>query len=77
MRIETYRGVKLKVKKGCEWGTLAHYVNGVRWGDWLGTDEDKALASMRSYVDSAIEQPSRWADYWQPGYQQPKRARDD
>lgn len=68
MKTETYRGVKLKVKKGREWGTLAHFVNGEPWGEWYGTDEDQAVKSMHGYVDSAIEQPDRWPAYWQPGY---------
>ncbi len=68
MKIETYRGVKLKVKKGREWGRLARFVNGVPWGEGIGTDEVKALQSMRGYVDGAIERPDAYPDYWKPGY---------
>jgi hypothetical protein len=68
MKAETYRGVKLKVKKGRDWGYLAHFVNGVPWGEWIGTDEAKALAGMHGYVDDAIARPDAYADYWQPGF---------
>ena len=68
MSTETYRGVRLKVRKGSKWGHLAHYVNGQPWGEWEGSDEAAALASMHGYVDLAIEEPARMADYWQPGY---------
>ncbi|GIH26011.1 hypothetical protein Aph01nite_43210 [Acrocarpospora phusangensis] len=72
MKTETYRGVKLKVKKGREWGYLTYFVNGVSWGDHLGRDEEKALASMHGYVDMAIERPADFEPYWQPGYRKPK-----
>jgi hypothetical protein len=73
MTTETYRGVRLKVTKGKEWGYLAHFVNGVPWGNWIGRDEGAALKSMHGYVDSAIERPDAYADYWQAGYRAPKR----
>ena len=68
MSTETYRGVRLKVRKGSQWGRLAHYVNGLPWGEWEGRDEAAALAGMHGYVDDAIERPEAYADYWQPGY---------
>ena len=33
MSTETYRGVRLKVRKGSKWGRLAHYVNGQPWAN--------------------------------------------
>lgn len=66
MKTETYRGVRLKVTRGREHGWLAHFVNGVPWGEWPGTDEAKALAGMHGYVDGAIERPEAYAGYWQP-----------
>jgi hypothetical protein len=72
MKAETYRGVNLKVKRGREWGKLAHFVNGEPWGEWYGTDEIKALQAMHGYVDSAIENPESWPEYWRPGYRKSK-----
>jgi hypothetical protein len=72
MTTETYRGVRLKVTKGRQYGYLAHYVNGEPWGEWMGRDEAKALASMHGYVDGAIERPEAYPDYWQPGYRRPR-----
>jgi hypothetical protein len=68
VKTETYRGVKLKVKKGREWGSLARFVNGQPWASFTGTDEAKALQEMHGYVDGAIERPDAYPDYWKPGY---------
>ena len=70
MSTETYRGVRPKVRKGRQWGTLAYFVNGVPWGEHIGRDEAKAVQSMHGYVDDAAERPEAYAEYWQAGYRQ-------
>lgn len=57
MKLATYRGVRLKVKKGRTWGYLTWIVNGEPWGDWLGRDEDAAIELMKRYVDNAAARP--------------------
>lgn len=67
-RTETYRGVKLKTKKGREWGYIAINVNGHDQGDRMGMDADAVLANLRATVDHAVEEPDRFSDEWQPGH---------
>lgn len=66
---ETYRGVKIKVKKGKEWGYTALQVNGHGWFQQMGSEE-KVLAMARATVDAAIEdpRPDAYEDYWKPGH---------
>jgi hypothetical protein len=51
---ETYKGRKIKVAKGREYGYSRVTLNGVSLGDYLGTQE-KALASVEGTVDHADE----------------------
>jgi hypothetical protein len=74
MKVETYRGVRLKVKRGGFY-TIQRYVNGVRFVDTMGhpgKDDQKALDSLKGYVDQAIAEPERYEPHWQPRFREPK-----
>jgi hypothetical protein len=68
---ETYKGRKLMVKKGREWGTMVGFVNGQSAVSSYGSGpkgERKALDSMRATIDFIDRDPSvdggRWGHYW-------------
>jgi hypothetical protein len=71
MLSETYRGRKLKVKKGREWGTLVGTVNGtpVTWP--MSRDEAACLAQIKAQIDWIDQEPvngARWgAEWYAPG----------
>lgn len=71
MLTETYKGRKLKVKKGREWGTLTGFVNGtpVTWP--AGRDESAVLEQLKRDVDHIDREPvdgGRWgAEWYAPG----------
>ena len=71
MITETYKGRKLKVKKGREWGTLIGTVNGTPATWPTGRDEAAAMAAMRSQIDYIDREPvngERWgAEWYAPG----------
>jgi hypothetical protein len=60
---ETYRGHKLRVAKGTEWGRLHVWVNGWDGGQPYGRtngDAARELRSLRSTVDDAYERPDNY-----------------
>ena len=72
MITETYKGRKIKVSKGREWGTLRVLVNSVDTGSRTGTDERAPLADVRATIDLIDQDPmpdgSRWgAEWYAPG----------
>ena len=71
MITETYRGRKLKVKKGREWGTLVGTVNGTPATWPTSRDETAAIQNMRSQIDYIDREPvdgNRWgAEWYAPG----------
>ena len=67
MLTETYKGRKLKVKKGREWGTLVGTVNGTPATWPIGSDEAKCLADLRTWIDYIDREPvngERWGAHW-------------
>jgi hypothetical protein len=65
---ETYRGVKIRLKKGREWGYTNVQVNGHNQGDRMELDRERILKILRSYVDLAIAEPDRMTSEWLPGH---------
>jgi len=71
MLTETYKGRRLKVKKGREWGTLVGTCNGtpVTWP--VSRDEAAAMDGLRGQVDWIDREPvngARWgAEWYAPG----------
>ena len=60
---ETYRGHKITVRKGREWGTLHVLINGHTLGHPYGrtnADALRELRYLRSYVDDAIARPDAY-----------------
>ncbi len=73
MLSETYKGRKLRVRKGREWGTVDATVNGsyaAISGAGRG-DQGKALAQLRAQIDFIDREPvngDRWgAEWYAPG----------
>ena len=67
MITETYRGRKLKARKGAEWGTVVVTCNGepVSWP--MGTDPARALAPVKAQIDGIDLEPvngDRWGAHW-------------
>ena len=71
MLTETYRGRKLRVRKGREWGTLDATVNGVATLTLTGCDEAAVLTQLRADIDWIDREPvngDRWgAEWYAPG----------
>ncbi|MFF1417569.1 hypothetical protein [Streptomyces sp. NPDC058280] len=66
MKIETYKGRKLKTVKGTEYGYVRHFMNGVDLGKHLG-DEESALNYMRNtidFIDRDEIDGDRWSAEW-------------
>jgi hypothetical protein len=73
MITEKYKGRKIRVKKGREWGTVAATINGA-WAPTggCGSDQDKAVQGIRDMIDFVDRDPvpdgSRWgAEWYAPG----------
>jgi hypothetical protein len=68
MTTEIYRGMRLKAIAGKKdkWGTMDYYVNGQKWGNWMGRDEAKAIEEMKRTVDEAAKNPEAYGDFWTP-----------
>jgi len=68
---ETYKGRKLKVARGREWGTLTGSVNGTPVSWPISRDEAAVLADLRNQVDWIDREPvdgARWgAEWYAPG----------
>ena len=67
MLTETYKGRRLRVQRGCDWGTLRVMVNGQLVATPLGRDEAQALAQLRRDVDFIDREPvngNRWDAHW-------------
>lgn len=62
---ETYKGRKLKVVKGGEYGYVRLFVNGVNRGTSLRT-EAACIENAKSTIDFVDETPyeGRWAEEW-------------
>lgn len=72
MLTETYKGRKLRVKKGREWGTLACTINDGPSLSETSLDEQAAMTHLRAWVDLVDRDPvvdgSRWGAYmYAPG----------
>jgi hypothetical protein len=72
MITETYKGRKLRVKKGREWGTVDATVNGEYAPTAsCGSDQAKGVQQLRDMIDWIDEKPvdgSRWgAEWYAPG----------
>jgi len=71
MLTETYKGRKLRVKKGKDEGTLVGSVNGtpVTWP--IGRDEARVITELRAQIDWIDREPvngARWgAEWYVPG----------
>jgi hypothetical protein len=72
MITETYKGRKIRVKKGPEWGSVDATVNGV-FAATAGCygDQAKAVAQIRTQIDHIDLEPvngERWgAEWYAPG----------
>jgi hypothetical protein len=67
MITETYRGRKIKARKGREWGTILLTCNGEDIGSRDGTDLSKAVASVKAWIDFIDLKPvngDRWSAHW-------------
>jgi hypothetical protein len=71
---ETYKGRKLLVKRGREWGMLETYVNGVIVGTPCGARQEAAereLVGLRAWVDLVDErrltEPDAFGPHWYIG----------
>lgn len=67
MITETYRGRKLKARKGSDWGTVLVTCNGEL--AWSATDRDlqRALGNAKALIDSVDAEPvngDRWGAHW-------------
>ena len=71
MLTQTYRGRKLRVKKGREWGTVDGFVNGYCAITQTTRDEAPVLAQLRNQIDFIDREPvdgDRWgAEWYAPG----------
>jgi hypothetical protein len=72
MITEIYKGRKLRVKKGREWGTLACTINGTYSLNETGLDEQAAMGHLRAWIDMVDRDPvvdgGRWApEMYAPG----------
>jgi hypothetical protein len=72
MITETYKGRKIRVRKGREWGTVAATVNGVGVSTaCCYGDQAKAAGQIRAQVDHIDREPvngERWgAEWYAPG----------
>jgi hypothetical protein len=72
MLTETYRGRRLRVRKGREWGTVDVTVNGIfAFVGGVGSDQSKAMQALRATVDFIDREPvngDRWgAEWYAPG----------
>ena len=68
MTVTNYRGVKIRIQKGRDWGYLSLTVNGHKMGQRMGTDPAKLLEQTQRTVDHAIEEPDRYGPEWLPGH---------
>lgn len=68
MITETYRGRKLRVTKGSEWGTVDATVNGeYALAAACGSDQARAIQQLRATIDFIDQEPvngDRWAAKW-------------
>lgn len=67
MLTETYRGRRIRITKGRQWGTLAVTINGTRWTDQTSLDEAAVMADTRRWIDMIDREPvngERWPAYW-------------
>lgn len=67
MLTETYKGRKLKVTKGREWGTLVGTCNGTPVAWPISRDEAACMQGIRSQIDWIDERPvdgGRWGTEW-------------
>ena len=72
MTTETYKGRKLQVKQGREWGTLVCTVNGGEPLNETGLDEQAAMGHLRAWIDMVDRDPvvdgGKWAaEMYAPG----------
>lgn len=63
-----YKGVKIKVKKGKEWGYTAVQINGHGWFQRMERDEERVLQNVRLTIDEAQAHPEDYEDFYQPGH---------
>lgn len=70
MIVETYRGVKIRVRAGRkqDWGYIFVTVNGHDMGRRMEHDAAKVLQWLRATVDEAIKRPDAYETCWQPGH---------
>ena len=70
---ETYKGRKLVVKRGRQYGYLTTLVNGVVLGHTITRDADREMRSLRAWVDAADERrltdPDAYPAHWYIGAQ--------
>ena len=68
---ETYKGRKLIVKRGREYGHLTTVVNGVVLGNTITRDAEREMTSLRAWVDAADErrltEPDAYSAHWYVG----------
>ena len=68
---ETYKGRRLRVKRGREWGVLDATVNGCSAGSRTSCDEAAVMRDLRNWVDLIDQEPvngDRWgAEWYAPG----------
>ena len=80
MLTETYKGRKIRVKRGREWGTVAATVNGAHaaTSNCYG-DQAKAVEQIRAQIDFVDLEPvngERWgAEWYAPGTYRDVRGR--
>ncbi len=71
MSREVYKGRKLLVRKGRDWGQMVGYVNGVPVTWPITRDDEVAMQNMRSQIDFIDREPvngDRWgAEWYAPG----------
>jgi hypothetical protein len=65
---ETYKGRKIVVKKGRNWGTLSATVNGEYGSERIGSTEEAVASDVRATIDFIDRDPvpdgSRWGAHW-------------